>query len=71
MWCSRVFCTLRVPGERTHNGANHSIRHRQALEADRHWLGCRGNVPPLHTTSFLGLATLVILVTSIGTVVVV
>jgi len=21
-----------VPGERTHNGANHSIRHRQAME---------------------------------------
>jgi hypothetical protein len=32
-----------VPGERTHNGANHPIRHRQAMEGDRHWLGCQGD----------------------------
>ncbi len=32
-----------VPGGRTHNGANHPIRHWQAMEADRHWLGCRGS----------------------------
>ncbi|MEI7903319.1 MAG: hypothetical protein WCK89_24025 [bacterium] len=24
------FCSIGVPGERTHNGANHPIRHRQA-----------------------------------------
>jgi hypothetical protein len=29
-------------GGRTHNGANHPIRHRQAMESDRHWLGCQG-----------------------------
>ena len=31
-----------VPGERAHTGADHSIRHRQAMEGGRHWLECRG-----------------------------
>jgi len=28
-----------VPGERTHNGANHPVRHRQAMENHRRRLG--------------------------------
>ena len=31
-----------MPGGWTHNGANHPICHRQAMEGERHWLGCRG-----------------------------
>ncbi len=38
-------CTIMVPGDRRHNGANHAIRHWQAMEGDRHWLGCRGRQP--------------------------
>ncbi len=34
-----------VLGERTPNGVNHPIRHRQALEGDRHWLGYRDTRP--------------------------
>jgi hypothetical protein len=34
-----------VPGARTHNGANHPIRHRQAMEGDRHGFGCQGSGP--------------------------
>ncbi len=30
------------PGDRSHNGANLPIRHRQAMEGDRQWLGWRG-----------------------------
>ncbi len=37
--------SIRVPGGRTHNGANHPIPHRQDMEGDRHWLGCRGTDP--------------------------
>ena len=37
-----MICTMRVPGERPHNGANHSIPHRQAMEGGRVWLGCQG-----------------------------
>ncbi len=39
------FCSIGVPGGRTHNGANRSIRHWQAMEGDRHWLGCRMDEP--------------------------
>jgi hypothetical protein len=31
-----------TPSDADADGANHPIRHRQALEGDRHWLGCRG-----------------------------
>ena len=36
------FCSIDGgPGERTRNGANRPIRHRQAMEGDRHWRGSR------------------------------
>ncbi len=34
----RTVCTIVVPGERTHNGANLLIRQRQAMEGDGHWV---------------------------------
>jgi hypothetical protein len=39
--------TVSTAFERTHNGANHPIRRRQAVEGDRQWLEHRGNGLPL------------------------
>jgi hypothetical protein len=46
----RIVCTIGVPGDRTHNGANRPKRYRQAMEGDRHWVGCRMDEPTITQT---------------------
>jgi hypothetical protein len=38
-----MFCTIRVPGERTRNGTVDHLPHWQAMEGDRHWVGNCGS----------------------------
>jgi hypothetical protein len=40
-WEKNLFA-IGGPGDRTHNGTNHPIRHWQAMEGDQRRLGCRG-----------------------------
>ena len=48
LWLAeRNHVSIMGPGGRMHNGANHPIRHRQAIESDRHWLECRRTGPPI------------------------
>ena len=39
---SNRYAQMECPAKRTQNGVDHPIRHRQAGEGDRDWLGCRG-----------------------------
>ncbi len=41
-----ILCGL-VLRDRTHNGANRPMRHWQAMEGNRYWLGRREGGPPI------------------------
>jgi hypothetical protein len=46
----------KISTQRTHNRVNHPIRYWQAMEGDRHWLGCRAPGALMETRSSVSVA---------------